>query len=293
MADALVRRPRCRRCAARGVTLVELLVVVAIIGVLVALLLPAVQAARESARRSQCQNNLHQLGVATTAYVEQQGVFPIGCIGCKFIIPSPGSPSVPLRFISWNVQLLPQLEQQALWDAFDFQLAAYQAANKQVGAAVVNAFLCPSTPESELVSPSGTWAGAAFTDYGGIYGVEGEGRDAEYTDLQMLRADSLGVMLYEEAVAPKHVLDGLSKTACIAELTNRRQPDIVWINGHNVVAQEASTPVNAEGLSDEIGSPHPGGAGLAFCDGHVQFISESIDQAIFVAMLTKAGGEKP
>jgi prepilin-type processing-associated H-X9-DG protein len=274
------------------VTLIELLVVVAIIGVLVALLLPAVQAARESARRSHCQNNLHQIGVAMNHRVEGHGVYPIGCIGCRFLPPSAGSSPAPLQFISWNVQLLPDLEEQELWAAFDFALPAYQSVNKAVGATVVELFLCPSTPNSQPCSTTGTWKDAAFTDYGGVYGVEGTGRNAASGDLQTLREDSLGVMLYEEAVAPKHVLDGLSKTACIAELANRRQSDIVWINGHNIVAQEQSTPINAVGLADEIGSPHPGGASLAFCDGHVEFVSQNIEQSALDAMLTKAGGER-
>src|SRR3954471_22622176 len=101
----------------RGMTLVELLVVMAIIGVMVALLLPAVQVARESARRAGCQNHLRQLGVAMALYEQHARAFPIGCIGCRFVAPPPGAPpAAPLRYLSWNIHLLPHLELTELRD---------------------------------------------------------------------------------------------------------------------------------------------------------------------------------
>jgi hypothetical protein len=158
-------------------------------------------------------------------------------------------------------------------------------------------------PDTQLFSISGQWKGAAFTDYGGLYGVEGVGHDIEGTtdpnydpttshELQVLRDDSLGVMLYDIGVAPKQITDGLSKTACVGESTYRRR-DIYaeWANGHNIFSQKQTTPINGIGLFNEIGSAHPDGASLAFCDAHVDFISESIDQTVLLAMLTKAGGE--
>jgi len=274
-------------------TLVELLVVVAIIAALVGLLLPAVQAARESARRAQCQNNLRQLGIAMALHVDAHGKYPIGCLGCQFKLPAEGETPAPLKFISWNVQLLPYLEQTALWEAFDFEVPAYDPTNKKVGAAVLDVFLCPSTVDSEPYSIDPTWRGTAFTDYGGIYGVEGTGHNALPGEAQAIKENSLGVMIYEQSVTPREVTDGLSKTASIAGLVSRRQPDVVWINGNNIVAQNEVTPINGIGLYDEIGSPHPGGAMMTFCDGHVHFVAESVEQAVFLAMLTKAGGETP
>jgi prepilin-type N-terminal cleavage/methylation domain-containing protein/prepilin-type processing-associated H-X9-DG protein len=289
-----------KRTPRRGFTLVELLVVIAIIGILVALLLPAVQAAREAARRTQCQNNLRQLAVAMEQHVEKKHVYPIGCIG--------GRQSEDKRCISWNVQLLPFLEYTELWSSFDFTVGSHDPVNKAIRETVVGVFLCPSTDSADLYSSSFTWKGAPFTDYGGLYGVEGTGRDvepdesggSEDTDsphdsqsAQTLRDDSLGVMLNEVAVAPKQITDGLSHTASIAELGMRRVPNMnEWVNGLNIFAQEQSTPINGVGLDNEIGSPHPGGASLAFCDGHVEFVSELVDQAGLDAMLTKAGGER-
>ena len=287
---------QCKSRPSAGVTLVELLVVVAIIGALVALVLPGVQAARESARRAHCQSNVRQLGVAMTLHAQARGAYPIGCIGCKPPLVPSDPPRAPQRFISWNLQLLPLLEESALHESFDFDLPSYHASNKRVAAAVVSVFLCPGTAEPLTHCNVGLWKGAAFTDFGGLYGIEGPGYDADPNDptaTQWLRNESLGVLVYEEPVAPQQVTDGLSKTASIAEMSARRLPtETEWVNGHNVFAQQASTPINGPVVQiNEIGSPHPGGASLVFCDGHVQFVSEAVEQAVLNAMLTRAGND--
>jgi prepilin-type N-terminal cleavage/methylation domain-containing protein/prepilin-type processing-associated H-X9-DG protein len=284
---------RPRASARTGFTLVEVLVVIAIVGALVAITLPAIQAAREASRRAHCQHQLRQLSIAVNAYAERHAALPIGCIGCKFSLPPAGGPPVRQRFISWNVQILPFLEQPALWDRFDFSQPSYWPTNKAVGAVVVEVFLCPSTVDELVLQTKGLWQGVAFTDYAGIYGVEGDGRTASDPNAaQWLRDDSLGVLLYELPVAPREIADGLSRTACIAETILRRRIESEWVNGHNLFAQEATTRVNsASGIGNDIGSPHPGGASLVFCDGHVEFVGDSIAQSVLVAMLTKAGGE--
>jgi prepilin-type N-terminal cleavage/methylation domain-containing protein/prepilin-type processing-associated H-X9-DG protein len=276
----------------RAVTLVELLVVIAIIAVLTVLLLPAVQTARGSARRSQCQANLRQLGIAMALAANAQGAFPAGCLGYRgdFSV----MPPIPARYIAWNVQILPFLEQQEVADAFDISLPSYHAANKRAAATVIATFLCPSTPEGALHNPEGLWKGAAFTDYAGIYGVEGSTRirpaDASPQTLNDL---SLGVLIYEEPVAPKQVIDGLAKTACVAETVVRRETETEWVNGQNIFAQDESTPINrSREAGNEIGSPHPGGASVVFCDAHVEFVADTIEQSVLNATLTKAGGEQ-
>jgi prepilin-type N-terminal cleavage/methylation domain-containing protein len=295
VAVAPIQRPCRRPTAAAGVTLIELLVVVAIIGMLVALLLPAVQAARESARRTQCQNNLRQIGVAINLHVDVHDTYPVGCLGCRPPHDSSQRSWGP-RYISWNVQLLPHLEEQPLWQQFDLSRPSYHVKNRPVAATILALFLCPSTPDGTLLSPQNAWRGAAFSDYGGVYGVEDANDDgiADPTATQTLGEESLGVMLYEDPILPKDVTDGLSNTACVAEVGLRRSPaETEWVNGNNIFAQEASTPINGKvELVNEIGSPHPGGASLVFCDARVEFIAESIDQPVLNAMLTKAGGER-
>ena len=89
---------------------------------------------------------------------------------------------------------------------------------------------------------------------------------------QTLADHSLGVFVYEEPVAPKQVVDGLSKTAGVAETVVRRQTETEWVNGQNIFAQDESTPINVRrDAGNEIGSPHPGGASVVFCDAHVEF----------------------
>jgi prepilin-type processing-associated H-X9-DG protein len=271
--------------------------VIAVIGVLVALLLPGIQAARESARRAHCHNNLRQIGIGLALYTNAAGTFPVGCIGGPNYLHDP-------RVLSWNVQALPYLEQQSIHDRFDFSTSSTPSRNKTIAATIISLFLCPSVPDAQLVSTSGLWKGAAFTDYGGLYGVEGDGRNVQVPDaisltdsgesreLQTLRDDSLGVMIYDVGVPPRAITDGLSKTACVAESTWRRNEGYAeWANGHNIFAKDQSASINGEGLYNEIGSAHPGGASLVFCDAHVEFLAETVEQPVLNAMLTKAGGD--
>ncbi len=277
----------------KGFTLVELLVVITIIGVLIALLLPAVSAAREAARRISCQNKLRQIGLALLSYESTHKTLPTGCQGCKIQRPTPGQPRPVLKFIAWTVPILPYLEQTDLYQRFNPRLKVYQAPNDQIGKTILPEFLCPSTSSSLLQNDAaGRYQNFAFTDYGGTFGVEGVGHsvDPTITDpIHFLNNESLGTMLYEVPTSLTMITDGTSHTTVVAELIKRRAGEALWINGHNLVAQEASTSINTPGLGDEIGSPHPGGVSLLFCDGHLQFVSESIDQTIFLSMLTKAG----
>ena len=283
-ASASRARRRCDSLTRRGFTLIELLVVIAVVGVLVGLLLPAVQAARESSRRSHCANNLRQQGLALLGFEGEHRTLPIGCVDCL---------TEPRRFHSWNSQLLPWLEQAALRKQLDFTIASHQSPNIGVGGTPLDVFRCPSTLEQEVASTTGLWRKGAFTDYGGIYGVGGVGQDNvdEQWNRQLLKSAALGVFVYDQAITFKDVSDGASHTVACAELLGRRRGECEWVNGNNVFAQDVETPVNnAVNTSVGIGSPHPGGAQVAFCDGHVAFLSEQMQPQALNALLTRGRG---
>jgi prepilin-type processing-associated H-X9-DG protein len=207
--------------------------------------------------------------------------------------PVPEQPPVPQRFLSWNIQILPFLEESALHAQFNYDVPSYKSPNKEAGAKLLPVFLCPSTTTDKLFNTAGLWKSMAFTDYAGIYGVEGPGRsNTDPMSLHWLNANYLGVMLYEEPNRVTDITDGTSKTALVAETLLRRATESEWANGHNLFAQEASNGINGRsGLGNEIGSPHPGGATIIFCDGHVEFLAEGIEQSALNALLTRAGGD--
>jgi prepilin-type N-terminal cleavage/methylation domain-containing protein/prepilin-type processing-associated H-X9-DG protein len=252
---------------ARGAfTLVELLVVLAVIGLLVALLVPAVQAAREAARRTQCFNNLHQIGIALHSYHLTHGCLPPGGIE-----PRPKWPNG--RQFAWSAFLLPFLEQSAVAERLDFHRAFDDPLNAAAAAAVINAYLCPSTPRS---SPLHQGRGAS--DYGGIYGERITGPNNP----------PKGVMLYDLSHRFRDILDGTSTTLVVAE--DSGFPDGQWVNGRNVFDQ--SFAVNrAPSFENDIRSLHPGGANGLFSDGSVRFLKEDMDLKTLAAICTRAGGE--
>ena len=279
-----VSRPACRRA---GLTLVELLVVVTIAAAVMALLLPAVQAAREAARRTSCMNNLRGIGCALYGYESARRSFPVGCLECT-------TPS-PRRQIAWNAFILPFAEEPGAAAAFDFGFAYNSAENRRAAGCVVPMFLCPSTTRTKRVgrttgdkNRNGIWNPGddlAYTDYGGMYGVG-------YPVAKPL-PEHAGVMQYERPTAAKDVVDGLAQTVVVAECTGRDAAyQSEWANGQNIFDQKSTNPINAS-QNNEIWSDHPGEAGMVFCDGHVEFVAASIEQSALLALLTRAGSDQP
>lgn len=271
----------------RGMTIVELLVVVAVIAALLALILPAVQGSREAARRTVCGNNLREIGCGIYGHEMARRAFPVGCLGCQ-------GPPFPLRQVAWNVFILPFIEETDARDAFDTRFAYRSAENRAAAGRVIPLFRCPSTSRTKRTGPTtgdrngnGRWDPGddlAYTDYGGMFGVG--------HPVAKPRPEHAGVMQYERPTSARQITDGLSHTALVAECTGRDASyQSEWANGQNIFDQWHTTGINRS-QNNEIWSDHPGLAGLVFCDGHVEFLHESIEQVVLLALLTRAAGDR-
>jgi prepilin-type N-terminal cleavage/methylation domain-containing protein/prepilin-type processing-associated H-X9-DG protein len=204
---------RSRQANRTGFTLIELLVSIAIIGLLVALMLPAIQAAREAARRMQCTNNLKQLALAAHEYQLQQGSFPPG-MGRRTFDYRP--PSMGCCRATAQVKLLPYLEQRVLYDSIDFSVdncrTDYPSINATAFRQRVPELLCPSSDDGLVVDDRGH----------NLHYVASLG-----TEWNTVSQDSDGIFYDVSRVRPKDVTDGLSHTAMFSEraLTSDAEPE--------------------------------------------------------------------
>jgi len=251
-----------------GFTLIELLVAIAIISVLIGLLLPAVQSAREAARRIQCQSNLKQMGIALQAFHSTHNKFPAG----KLDVQGLGH--------SWCTFLLPHLEQSALAEQFDMSRPWNdEPSNADAARMSLSLFRCASSP----------FQFEGGMDYCGITGGTqgglpfGDGRT---------EALGSGVLVTVNVTTPsfvsfRDITDGTSNTICISESVGRNDDTGRWASGDNLVATDVN-PVNTPG---KLSSFHPGGVHAQRADGSGMFISSSIDLKVLGALSTCNGGE--
>lgn len=252
----------------RGFTLVELLVVIAIIGILIALLLPAVQAAREAARRSQCSNNLKQIGLALHNYHDTNKTFPFSWM---VFATDPGYSDLNAQV--WGTRILPYIEQQALYDQYDSRFPAidqYAAhpevvQNLAVIATPLAAYVCPSTPGGvdrvydASLDPDFpfTWT-AAPSDYTAILGVYGQFATIAYAgwsgsgsrsgvmQFNGINPDNGDVELDRSRIAD--IKDGTANTAMVGE---RVGGDTIYMKGGQVHPNSAMLgPSNGGGWGD-------------------------------------------
>lgn len=312
-----------------GITLIEALVVIGIIGILLAILVPAVQYAREAARKATCENNMRQLVLAIQNHESAHASLPSLYNGT--FLQQPRNALDEFHFHSWRTAILPQLEQSSLYERIDLSLPATDAANQTNLNTTVATFVCPSTSNPNAVVPDifafndgkgpttkiGTAARSDYEVIGGVvflpsgtvdlqnvkFGAWGEPRSYYTQNSISYRKPRL-----------KDISDGLSHTILIAERAGR--PDL-YRRGMSVDPYPYSDPSKgmdnhqaAWGISTHfwwlvfwheqsinetnakgIYSFHTSGANVGLADGSVRFLSEDTDQGILNALATRSAGD--
>ena len=278
-------------------TLVELLVVIAIVAVLIGTLLPAINAARESARRATCQSNLHQLSSAIQSYYEAHGHLPPG-------VTNPTGPITNLPTgvdRSWVVEILPNLDEGNLYQHIDLSKSIYDPVNQRARSIHVGAVICPS---------NGTWLGgpSAYGHYAGVHHhVEAP-----------IDVGNQGVLFLNSKITNGDISDGQGYTLMLGDKRiDHPLTDLGWASGTAATLRNTGTEINRTGrkppaasasLNQEevfeqgnsatdaifvggFGSDHTNGANFAFVDGHVRFLTSDLDAQILRQIGHRADGQ--
>ena len=301
-----------RSAVPRGFTLVELLVVIAIIGILIALLLPAVQAAREAARRSQCTNNLKQIGIGMHNYHDIYRTLPVGAYGCCWG--------------TWKVAILPYIEQVNLRQLYvdndkygvPVDNARYSSIiNRPVVTTVIPTYQCPS----DTPNPNTFISRITSDNYAVNYGNTGLGQQAN------LNGVKFGGAPFKDSGSPaasfsfRDIRDGLSNTLMVAEVRqgigkdlrgfswwgdasgfetylgpNSSLPDVIYTasycNNQPQQGMPCTTPTTGNPSMYGSRSLHPAGVLVAACDGGAHFVPDSISLLIWRMVSTTQGNEQ-
>jgi len=307
----------------QGFTLVELLVVIAVIGILLAMLIPAVQSVRAAARKTQCANNMRQIGIALQHFESSYRVFPAS----GWTESGPGNPEG--NQVGWRPLILPFIEQNNLHGIYDFSQNWWEGSNSAVAAVPVPSFTCPSVPDRSSVlsaiakppRPQVNFSNPiAPTDYEAIMGVKPNSINPHLTNPIYNNSNRFGVLHRNSRNSFSSIRDGSSHTIMIVECSAR--PDVYrknriapqFANDQGIGWADSEGPfsldgTNADGSAEGLGpsqgckfamnrrndnepySFHAAGGNFLFADGHVNFVSESISIESFAAMCTRSAGE--
>jgi prepilin-type N-terminal cleavage/methylation domain-containing protein len=302
----------------RGFTIVELLVVIAIIGVLIALLLPAVQQAREAARRTQCKNNLKQIGLALHNYETTHGLFPPGYLyieGNDYTGPVvPGFELANHQGLGWGALILPYVDQAALHKSINFDLPVFDPTNLAPREEHLAVYLCPSDPDSDGNFVVRDDTSTPVEQYAASSYCANWGPADAANNIDATPDASPGVFYRNSRTRVRDVVDGLSTTIAVGERTNGEIPggtpphpffETAWFaaareiaaptddHGHMVLFDAQFLPNQATGPGADRGvsAPHTGHAQFLLCDGSVHSLNENVDASLYRALCSRSGGE--